>query len=173
VPKSVLAEVRAVLTSALGKQLAGLPAAQVQRERPFVLAIGERPRLVLHGAIDLLCLLPERALVIDYKRGPPADPEERRAYRAQVEIYALAAHDFTGGHLPLWGGLWFLGEAQRGPRLWRIEPERLEQLRRELASAAAEVAGRSSLEGVWQGREIAHCRRTQCPYLARCHGSGS
>jgi hypothetical protein len=153
--------------------MASLPEGQLQRERPFVLAIGERPRLVLHGSIDLLCLLPERALVIDYKRGPPADPAERSAYRTQVEIYALAAHDFTGGHLPLWGGLWFLGEAQKGPRNWRIGPERLAGLRGELERAASQVAGRSSLEGLWEGREIAHCRATQCPFLTRCHGSAS
>jgi ATP-dependent helicase/nuclease subunit A len=173
VPKSVLGEVRAVLGSRIGKEMAGLSAAQVQRERPFVLAIGERPRLVLQGSIDLLCLLPERALVIDYKRGPPGDPTERSVYRAQVEIYALAAMDFTGGHLPLWGGLWFLGEAQKGPRLWRIEPERLVELRHELESAAGEVAGRPGLEALWGGRAIDHCRATQCPFLARCHGSGS
>jgi ATP-dependent exoDNAse (exonuclease V) beta subunit len=173
VPKSVLGEVRAVLASRLGVEMASLPQSQVQRERPFVLAVGERPRLVLHGAIDLLSLLPERALVIDYKRGPPADPKERSAYRTQVEIYALAAHDFTGGHLPLWGGLWFLGEAQRGPRTWRIDADRLAVLRDDLSKAASEVAGRTSLEGIWEGRDIGHCRATQCPYLARCHGAGS
>jgi ATP-dependent exoDNAse (exonuclease V) beta subunit len=173
VPKSVLGEVRAVLSSHLGLEMATLPLSQLQRERPFVLAVGEKPRLVLHGAIDLLCLLPERALVVDYKRGPPADPKDRSVYRTQVEIYALGAHDFTGGHLPLWGGLWFLGEAQRGPRTWRIHGERLAELRDDLSRAAVQVAGRTSLEGVWEGRDIGHCRATQCPFLARCHGAAS
>jgi ATP-dependent helicase/nuclease subunit A len=173
VGRSVLAEVRAVLASRLGREIAMLPAAQVRRETRFVLGIGDRPRLLLRGSIDLLCLLPERALVLDYKRGPPADPQERSVYRAQVEIYALAAHDLTGGHLPIWGGLWFLGEASRGPRTWRILPERLAELREELHDAAAAVAGRPSLEGYWEGREIGYCRATQCPYLARCHGAAS
>ncbi len=173
VPRSVLGEVRAVIDSRLGHEMAALPEGQLLRETRFALSVGEHPRLLLRGAIDLLCLLPERALVIDYKRGVPADPEERSAYKTQVEIYALAAHDFTGGHLPLWGGLWFLGEASRGPRLWRIGPERLAEVREGLASAASTVAGRASLEGYWEGREIGHCRATQCPFLARCHGPAS
>jgi hypothetical protein len=171
--RAVLAEVRAVLASRLGQEMVRLPPAQVRREARFALVVGERPRLLLRGAIDLLCLLPERAMVIDYKRGPPADPQERAAYRAQVEIYALAAQDLTGGHLPVWGGLWFLGEAGNGPRTWRVTPERLAELREELHRAAAGVAGRYSLDGYWEGRPVGHCRATNCPFLQRCHGAAS
>ena len=67
-----------------------LPPKRVWRELPFALRAGP---LVIRGAIDLLCVLDDCLLVVDYKRGPP---RARAGYRAQVDIYALAASRIVG-----------------------------------------------------------------------------
>ena len=55
----------------------------VSREVPFVLTRGSQK---IRGAIDTLVLLPNRAIVVDYKTGQVAD-----SHRLQIEIYLESA----------------------------------------------------------------------------------
>src|SRR5581483_11293737 len=101
----LLSEVRSVLASPLGQTMLRLPPGRVLRETPFVLRLGADPTLVASGSIDLLLILDDRVVVLDYKRGPP---RATASYEAQVRLYALAARELTGGNLPVHAGLWFL-----------------------------------------------------------------
>ncbi|HUB06087.1 MAG TPA: UvrD-helicase domain-containing protein [Myxococcales bacterium] len=161
--RQVRREVVSLLHSKLGRQICALPANRVWRERPFLLRAG---RLVIRGSIDLLCVVDDRILVLDYKRGPPM---LQASYRAQVEIYALAAARLLSGGLPIEGGLWYLGEAAEGPRRWPVPVARLEALSRDLAEGAERVALAPAALAPWQGLRVEACRAIDCAYLPRCH----
>jgi len=161
--REVAHEVTALLSSPFGRRICSLPPGRVQRELPFALRAGP---LVVRGAIDLLCVLDDCVLVVDYKRGPPT---LKASYRAQVDIYALAASKIIAGDHPIEGALWYLGEAAQGPRRWAVGAARLEELSRELSRAAAEVAGKPAGHALWPGLEVAGCEAIDCGYLRRCH----
>ncbi|MHB8420894.1 MAG: UvrD-helicase domain-containing protein [Myxococcales bacterium] len=156
-------EVASLLASPLGRQICALPSNRVWRERPFVLRTGP---LLVRGSIDLLCILDDRVLVLDYKRGPP---KLQAGYRAQVDIYALAASRLLGGGLPIEGALWYLGEAKAGPHRWPVGAARLEELSRELAARAEATGLRPAGLAPWPGLAESGCRAIDCAYLSRCH----
>jgi len=107
-----------------------------------------------------------KAMVIDYKRGPPRlEP----SYRAQVELYALAASRLLGGHLPVEGGLWFLKESAQGPGLWAIDAGRLEEIEDSLRPVAAQLLSMGQPTVPWPGIEAPRCRRMGCGYVDACH----
>jgi len=132
-----------------------------------VLRLGSKPALVATGSIDLLLVLDDRVLVLDYKRGPP---RETASYEAQVRLYALAAHELTGGALPVYAGLWFLRAGSADPRTFEVRPEELDRFRRQLVSCAREVAGLDARRSLFPGRELRHCQAIGCGFVARCHG---
>jgi ATP-dependent exoDNAse (exonuclease V) beta subunit len=168
VDAKLLQEVQSVLGSPLGQRMLGLPPGRVRREVPFVLRLGSKPTLVATGSIDLLLVLDDRVVVLDYKRGPP---RETASYEAQVRLYALAAQELTGGALPVHAGLWFLRAGAVDPRTSEVTPEELTRLRRELSSVARGVAGRDARRSLFPGKELAHCRAIDCGFVGRCHGS--
>jgi ATP-dependent helicase/nuclease subunit A len=161
--KDVAREVAALLASPFGRRLCELPPERVRRELPFALRAGP---LVIRGAIDLLCVLDDCVLVVDYKRGPP---RLQAGYRAQVDIYALAASRLVEGDLPIEGALWYLGEAAQGPRRWPVGVARLGELSAQLADVAAGVARRPAGFDLWPGLEVSGCQAIDCGYLPRCH----
>ncbi len=161
--REVTGEVETLLASPFGRRLCALPPERILRERPFVLRVGP---LVVRGSIDLCCVLDEGLLVVDYKRGPP---RETAGYRAQVELYALAASRLIAGGLSIEGALWFLGEAERGPRRFAVTPGRLVALESELRAAAAAALSQSPGFSPWTGLDPAGCRAIGCDYLGRCH----
>ncbi|MFZ5442827.1 MAG: UvrD-helicase domain-containing protein [Myxococcota bacterium] len=140
----------------------------VLRELPFVLRLEHEagPALVLRGQIDLLVVLQNELLVIDYKTStmPPAGLEP---YRFQLACYALAARRFVNdSRRPVRAGVVFLQE--QSP-----EPVFFPSL--ELASFSASlVAEAQALElaqrtGAWSGRPRNICESLGCGYLSRCH----
>jgi ATP-dependent exoDNAse (exonuclease V) beta subunit len=170
--RKLIEEVTALLASPLGRRICELPPKRVRRELPFALRAGP---LVVKGAIDLLCVLDDCVLVVDYKRGPP---RPRAGYKAQVEVYALAASRLFFGdpevreHLPIEGALWYLGEAGAGPRRWPVASERLTELSLQLERVGDQVAGMPSGYGVAPGLEVGGCEAIDCGYLPRCHPRG-
>ncbi len=168
VDAELLSEVRSVLSSPLGQRMLSLPPSRVLREVPFVLRLGSKPVLAATGSIDLLLVLDDRVLVLDYKRGPP---RETASYEAQVRLYALAAQELTGGALPVHAGLWFLRGGSVDPRTSEVRPDELTSLRRELADVAREVAGRDARRSLFPGRELSHCRKIDCGFVGRCHSA--
>jgi ATP-dependent exoDNAse (exonuclease V) beta subunit len=164
--RQISGEVQALLASPFGRRICALPPDRIWRERDFALRIGPAPDLILRGSIDLLCILDGKALVIDYKRGPPRlEP----SYRAQVDLYALAASRLLGGHLPVEGGLWFLKEAAQGPGLWAIGAERLREIETSLRPVATELLSMPDARIPWPGIEAPRCRRMGCGYVDTCH----
>jgi hypothetical protein len=142
----------------------------VRREVPFVLRLGEQPVLAATGSIDLLLILDDRVLVLDYKRGPP---RATASYEAQVRLYALAAQELTGGALPVHAGLWFLRAGAVDPRTFEVTSDELAGLRRELANVARAVAGRDARRSLFPGRELSHCRAIDCGFVGRCHSQAA
>ena len=168
VDPQLLDEVRGVLRSALGQEMLTLPPERVRREVPFVLRLGEEPRLVVTGSIDLLLFRKDELWVIDYKRGPP---KKTASYEAQLRLYALAARELVGGAVPLRAGLWFLRQSQVGPQSVDLDAAGLERWRRNLERSAAEVAGRDGRGTLFPGIEVKKCRALGCGYVGRCHGA--
>ncbi|MHB1846062.1 MAG: UvrD-helicase domain-containing protein, partial [Deltaproteobacteria bacterium] len=156
-------DIVALLSSPLGRRICALPPERILRERSFVLRLGP---LIVRGSIDLCCVLDDGLLVVDYKRGAA---RERADYRAQVEIYALAASRLIAGALPIDGALWFLGEADQGPRRWRISPERLAELEGELRRAAGLALVPPADLSPLPGLPPTACQTLECAYLQRCH----
>jgi len=166
VDSNLIQEVRSVLLSPLGQRMLRLPPERVMREAPFVLRLGSDPVLVATGSIDLLLVLDDRVVVLDYKRGPP---RANASYLAQVRLYALAAREMTGGALPVHAGLWFLKAGSGDPETFEVTADELEALRRELEVAAHGVAGRDARRTSFPGREPQHCRSIDCGFAGRCH----
>jgi ATP-dependent exoDNAse (exonuclease V) beta subunit len=173
--RKLAGEVTALLASPLGRRICELPPKRVWRELPFALRAGP---LVIRGAIDLLCVLDDCLLVVDYKRGPP---RARAGYRAQVDIYALAASRIVGeqpgeqpgGQLPIEGALWYLGEAAGGPHRWPVGAARLAELSESLAQAGERAAAMPAGHDLWSGLEAQGCKAIDCGYLPRCHPRAS
>jgi hypothetical protein len=163
--REVSREVTTLLASPFGRQLCALRPERIRRELKFALRVGP---LLVRGAIDLLCILDDCVLVVDYKRGPPS---LKASYRAQVELYALAASRMIAGQLPIEGALWYLGEAARGPRRWQIDGPQLTELSDRLAAAAVAIAAQPAGHQLWPGLEVQGCRAIDCGYLPRCHPS--
>src|SRR5207248_2810315 len=86
------------LDSALGRRMAQARPERLRRELPFTLRLPGDPEAIVRGQIDALLLDDGAATVIDYKLSQARDLAR---YEAQLDAYALAAHELTQGALPL------------------------------------------------------------------------
>ncbi len=177
-PKSLAPVVDAVagfLDSEYGRRLSTVgreTPERLLRELPFALQLapgpGEPPgpRLLLRGQLDALLLDQGRATVLDYKHSAAKGTAR---YAVQLDAYALAAHQITGGALPVQAGLVFL--RSRGAPV-SLRPEQDDAARARTRAALLEAA-RSIAEGRRTGRfgkrEPAGCRELGCGFIWRCH----
>jgi ATP-dependent helicase/nuclease subunit A len=139
----------------------------VGREVPFVLALpAGRPRVVLHGRLDLLARRGRAHVVRDYKYALPTPGSEAR-HAAQLGAYQLAVR--AAGAAVVEAELVFLRGGPRVRPLPPLDPE---------AETAALVAAGTAL-GVASARgaveafpkappEPAACVRLGCGYVGRC-----
>jgi hypothetical protein len=152
--------------AAVGRETPG----RLLRELPFALQLapeaGDGPRLLVRGQLDALLLDQGRATVLDYKHSAARDTAR---YALQLDAYALAAHQITGGALPVQAGLVFL--RSRGAPLV-LRPEQDDAARAGTRKALLEAA-RSIAEGRRTGRfgkrAPAGCRELGCGFVWRCH----
>jgi ATP-dependent exoDNAse (exonuclease V) beta subunit len=127
---------RAFLDTPFARSLGALPAAELLREAPFVLAAGDEPRLLVKGKLDV-CIVPATGpvTVLDYKLGARrADA----AYRVQLSVYAAAARALFGR--PVRVGLVFLGDDDPTPEVEDVPDAELDALLARLGEVAAEIA---------------------------------
>ncbi len=160
----------AFLDSPLGRRMAAARPERLQRELPFTLRLADAPgpELLLRGQIDALLLDDGAATVVDYKLSQARDAE---TYAAQLDAYALAAHELVGGSVPVRTGIVFL-RSKGAPFAERPPPDTaaLAQIRKRLLGAARAIAdGRAT--GAWPKVEEARCRALECGFIRRCHPS--
>jgi ATP-dependent exoDNAse (exonuclease V) beta subunit len=158
----------ALLDSPLGRRLAQAPAGSLHRELPFTLRLTQPggPELLLRGQIDALLLERDLATVIDYKLSQARDPER---YAAQLDAYALAAHEVVRGAFPVRTGIVFL-KSPGAPFSERAAPgpAGLAAVRARLLEAASAIAG-GRRTGLWPKVEPARCAELGCGFVRRCH----
>jgi hypothetical protein len=143
---------------------------RLQRELPFTLRVADAPgpELLLRGQIDALLLDEGAATVVDYKLSKARDAE---TYAAQLDAYALAAHELVRGSVPVRTGIVFL-RSKGAPFAERPPPDAaaLAKIRKGLLGAARAIAqGRAT--GDWPKVEQARCRALDCGFIRRCHPS--
>jgi ATP-dependent exoDNAse (exonuclease V) beta subunit len=160
----VLDAICAFRDSPLAKRMAAAPADRLHRELPFMLHLqNDRVELLLRGQIDALLLDDGMATVVDYKLSQTRGLER---YAAQLDAYALAAHQLVQGKVPVRTGIVFLRSS--GAPFAEREPADPELIRAGLLGAAESIAeGRRS--GSWPLVEPARCREIGCGFIRRCH----
>jgi ATP-dependent exoDNAse (exonuclease V) beta subunit len=159
----------AFLESPLGLRMAQVSQPRLKREWPFVLRLVREgaPEVLVRGQIDALLLDGEGATVVDYKLSKARSPER---YAAQLDAYALAAHEMTAGALPVKTGIVFL-RSPGAPFVERPAPDaaRLKVIRDGLLDAGRDIAhGRAT--GSWPKVERPRCETLECGFIHRCHG---
>jgi len=156
----------AFLESPLAKRMAALPAERLHRELPFMLHLeGDEGELLLRGQIDALLLDDGAATVVDYKLSQARGLER---YAAQLDAYALAAHELVHGAVPVRSGIVFL--RSRGAPFAERAPAEPGRIRADMLRAAAAIAeGRRS--GDWPKIERQRCEEIGCGFVTRCHGA--
>ncbi|MCC6996716.1 MAG: UvrD-helicase domain-containing protein [Deltaproteobacteria bacterium] len=165
-----LARVRADVLRWLGsagarKLLLARPAA-VRREEPFALVVGDTPRVLLKGQIDVL-VDDSEAVVLDYKH---SRSRSGRDHGFQLLAYALAAQQLLGKQRVRVGLCW-LGDGDPTPALSAPSEANLEDFRVELATlggALADARARDRFAGVERPR----CEALKCGYVGRCWPGG-
>ena len=152
--EEVRARVERLVGGWLGSPLlAELRGSEARAEVPFVVGIGGT---VVRGQIDVLVPTPDGPpVVIDYKTDAldgrrPAELGDR--YRAQREIYALAAGD------------------ERGAEAIHVFLEAPDEPVRETFDVARIASARSRLEGLIEGMRSGEFAPTESPYEALCFG---
>jgi ATP-dependent helicase/nuclease subunit A len=158
----------AFLESPLGERMARAGPSRLKRELPFVLRLTREgaPELLIRGQIDALLLDGSAATVVDYKLSK-ARPAER--YAAQLDAYALAAHELTAGTVPVHTGIVFL-KTPGAPFVERPAPDaaRFAAIRDGLLDAGRDIAhGRAT--GSWPKVERRRCEALECGFIHRCH----
>jgi ATP-dependent exoDNAse (exonuclease V) beta subunit len=161
----VLDAVCAFLDSPLALRMAAAPAHRLHKELPFMLRLeSDEAELLLRGQIDALLLDDGAATVVDYKLSQARDLER---YSAQLDAYALAAHELVQGAVPVRTGIVFL--RSRGAPFAERPPAQPARIRADLLRAAAAVAeGRRS--GEWPKIDRTRCEQISCGFIHRCHG---
>ncbi len=147
------------------KLLLARPAA-VRREEPFALVVGETPRVLLKGQIDVL-VDDSEAVVLDYKH---SRSRSGRDHGFQLLAYALAAQQLLG-RARVRVGLCWLGDGDPTPALSAPSEANLEDFRVELATlggALADARARDRFAGV----ERPKCEALKCGYVGRCWPDG-
>ncbi|HUJ27436.1 MAG TPA: UvrD-helicase domain-containing protein [Myxococcales bacterium] len=154
----------AFLESPLGRRMAAARPEHLRRELPFALRL-ERPdaELLVRGQIDALLLDEKAATVVDYKLSQQRDPEH---YAAQLDAYALAAHELLQGSLPVNTGIVFLRSP--GAPFAAREPAAAGDVRERLLDAAAAIA-RGRRSGDWPRVPQDRCRAIGCGFVKRCY----
>ncbi len=130
----------AFLESPLARQMAAAPASRLHRELRFTLRLSR----------------PDAPELLDTAR-----------YAAQLDAYALAAHELVAGApLPVRTGIVFL--RSKGAPFVERAPAAAGQTRARLLDAAQAIAhGRRT--GSWPTVEPARCREIGCGFIRRCH----
>jgi ATP-dependent exoDNAse (exonuclease V) beta subunit len=159
----------AFVDSPLGARMTAAGPGRLQRELPFVLRLAREgaPELLVRGQIDALLLDGGCATVVDYKLSR-LRPVER--YAAQLDAYALAAREITGGEVPVQTGIVFL-RSKGAPFVERRGPDEaaLHGISERLLDAGERIArGRAS--GEWPKIDRARCEAIECGFVTRCHG---
>jgi ATP-dependent exoDNAse (exonuclease V) beta subunit len=164
---AVAADVRALLESPFGRQLARAP--KVWREVPFVLeASGAGSTLVLRGQIDLMFVDGDGIVnVVDHKHASAAG-QPRDAYAFQLATYALAASRVLPGESRLRTGLAWLKDRGAGPVLRDVGSADL-RAHEEVLSACAGKLGRIRDTG-HHARLAGPAACGDCGFRARCWG---
>ena len=149
------------LRTPFARELAG---ARLLREAPFALAVGDSPRLLVKGQIDLCRIEGDGPVtVLDYKLGSRRD-EER--HRFQVAVYGAAARALFGR--PIHIGLVFLDEPDPTPEIRELFDVDMDAVLAQLALLAAPVA-EARRTSTWPGCAPDRCRAAGCGFVSRCH----
>jgi len=158
----VRADVLRWLSSAGARKLLLARPAAVRREQPFALVVGDAPRVLLKGQIDVL-VDDSEAVVLDYKH---SRSRSGRDHGFQLLAYALAAQQLLGKQRVRVGLCW-LGDGDPTPALSAPSEANLEDFRVELATlggALADARARDRFAGV----ERPKCEALKCGYVGRC-----
>jgi ATP-dependent exoDNAse (exonuclease V) beta subunit len=166
--QEVLDAACAFLDSALGRRLSQARPSLLHRELPFTLRLTRpgAPELLLRGQSDALRVEGDAATVIDYKLSQARHPER---YAAQLDAYALAAHELLLTPLPVRTGIVYL-KSPGAPFAERPAPgpEGLSAVRERLLGAAGDIAeGRRT--GGWPKVPVSRCTELGCGFVRRCH----
>jgi ATP-dependent helicase/nuclease subunit A len=142
--------------------------AAVERERPFVVTVGEGARRVaLRGAVDLLVHRADGVVeVVDYKRSRPRT--DLTPYAFQLRAYALAARR-RADVLRVRAGILFLGASDEPVWLPDFTEAELADFEREVASLGERLAD-ARWRDRWDPIPLERCQALRCGFVPACHG---
>ncbi len=148
----------AFMTSAYGTRIAG---AQIFREVPFVIELGDAPVIALRGTIDLLVSHANSVDVIDYK----SSADGPAAYAAQLDAYTLAALAMFPGK-KIRAGVVALDGERAEPR-FRAASD-VDSLKKRM-HAIGEALGLARVSGRFPRVTVDRCRALRCGFVPLCH----
>lgn len=147
------------LTSAYAKRIAG---AEIIRELPFVIEVGDDPVVALRGTIDLVVKSGGAVDVIDYKSHGKDGPA---THAVQLDVYTLAAHALFPG-AKVRAGIVALDGDKVEPRFRASVDEA--SLNERLAAMGGALA-RAQAVGRFVRVPIERCRALRCGFVSLCH----
>ena len=161
----LVARATAFLTSAYARRIAQA-GAELVRELPFVIEVGQDPSVTLRGTIDLVVRTSAGVDVLDYKSSAHDGPT---AHGVQLDAYTLAAHVLYPG-MKVRAGIVGLDGARSEPRFRAATDEAT--LRARLAKLGLGLAAAQS-SGRFSRVPVERCRAVRCGFVQLSHARGT
>ncbi len=159
--QSIVDSAMSFLNSTYAKRVASA-GAEILREVPFVIEVGDEPVVALRGTIDLVVRTSGNVDVIDYKNRANDGPG---AHAVQLDVYTLAAHVlFKDGKVR--AGIVSLEGDKAEPRFRAGVDEAT--LRARLATMGGDLA-RMRAAGKFPRIAVERCRAIRCGFVGLCH----